>query len=96
MVSRTVSTHHCREGTGQLSSSSAGYVTIFVATLEALKEETLLKVTENGPSMIEVINFLSKSVSTCKNRFSSRLEACSKCLQILFIYGILSTNNGYE
>ena len=33
-----------------MSSSSAGYVTVFVATLEALKEETLLKVTENGPS----------------------------------------------
>ena len=101
MVSRTVSTHHCREGTGQLSSSSAGYVTIFVATLEALKEKTLLKVTENGPSMIEVINFLIKSVSTCENRdflvgLISKLEACSKRLQILFIHGILSTNNGYE
>ena len=51
-----------------MSSSSAGYVTVFVATLEALKEETLLKVTENGPLMIEVINLLIMSVSTCETR----------------------------
>ena len=64
-----------------MSSSSAGYVTVFVATLEALKEETLLKVTENGPLMIEVINFLIMSVSTCETRdflvgLISKLEAC--------------------
>ena len=64
-----------------MSSSSAGYDTVFVATLEALKEETLLKVTENGPLMIEVINFLIMSVSTCETRdflvgLISKLEAC--------------------
>ena len=63
-------------GTGQVSSSSAGYVTILVATLEALKEEALLKVTENGPLVIEVINHLMKSVCLylCGQRFSCRFS----------------------
>ena len=51
-------------GNGNVSSSSAGYITMLVAVLEALKEETLLKVTEYGPPMIELISHVLKSVHT--------------------------------
>ena len=56
---------------------SAGYITMLVAVLEALKEETLLKVTEYGPPVIE----LMKSVYTRQAGdffvgAVSRLEAC--------------------
>ena len=54
----TVSTNPCRE-LDRCHPALQG-MSLFVITLEALKEETLLKVTENGPSMIEVINFFDK------------------------------------
>ena len=63
------------------SSAAAGYITILVALLGALKEETLLKVTEHGPPVIELINHVLKSVRICQARdffvgVISRLEAC--------------------
>ena len=52
-----------------------------LAVLQALKEETLLKVTENGPPIIELLNHVLKSVNTYQARdffvaVVSRLEAC--------------------
>ena len=72
----TVSTNPCRE-LDRCHPALQG----MSLSLSLLKEETLLKVTENGPSMIEVINFLVKSVSACETRdflvgLVSKLEGC--------------------
>ena len=64
-----------------MSSSCAGYITLITTLLGAIKEETLLKVTENGPPVTELISHLQKSMGTRQARdffigVVSRLEGC--------------------
>lgn len=67
---------------GQVSTSCAGYITILVAVLQALKAETL-KATEHGPPVTEILNYVLRSVNTRQARdffvaVASRLEACMR------------------
>ena len=75
----TVSTNPCRE-LDRCHPALQG-MSLFVVTLEALKEETLLKVTEMDLRWLRLSIFLIKSVSTCETRdilvdLISKLEAC--------------------
>lgn len=68
-------------GTVHVSPNSSGYVTIFVSTLTGLNKDPLLTLTENGPSVLELIDHLQRNVDTQEARdlivaVFSRLEAC--------------------
>ena len=51
-------------GTVHVSPNSCGYVTIFVPTLTGLNKDPLLTLTENGPSVLELIDHLQRNVDT--------------------------------
>lgn len=67
---------------GQVSTSCAGYITILVAVLQALKAETLLKATELPPSHRNPQLCAKKCEYSSGKRFfiavASRLEACMR------------------
>ena len=63
------------------SLTCATSLTAFITTLEALQEETLLKETENGPPVLEVIHHIEGNIAICEGRkyvaaIVDRLKAC--------------------
>jgi len=61
--------------------NSSGCVSIFVSTLKGLNKDPLLTLTENGPSILELLDHLERNVDTQEARdfivaVFSRLEAC--------------------
>ena len=63
------------------SSTCATLLTTFITTLEVLQEETLLKETENGPPILEVIHHIERNIGICEGRsfvaaVVDRVKAC--------------------